>query len=99
MFAALNTAYHAGTVDVLAQIGKVDPAPPPGFEKFLMIMSWIIWGAVIFCIIGLVIAGAMLAYQRMQGGGGDAQMKIVGAMVGAVIIGLAGTLINTLVMP
>lgn len=99
MFAALNTAYHASTVEVLAQIGDVKPAPPPGFEKFLTIMSWIIWGAVIFCIIGLVVAGALLAYQRMQGGGGDAQMKIVGAMVGAVIIGLAGTLINTLVMP
>ncbi|WP_430336155.1 hypothetical protein [Rhodococcus sp. ACT016] len=99
MFAALSTAYHASTVEVLAQIGDVKPAAPPGSERFLMIMSWVIWGAVIFCIVGLVIAGAMLAYQRMQGGGGDAQMKIVGAMVGAVIIGLAGTLVNTLVMP
>ncbi|MBM9838635.1 hypothetical protein JO861_18980 [Rhodococcus hoagii] len=99
MFAALNTAYRASTVEVLAQIGDVPPAAPPGSEKFLMILSWIIWGAVIFCIVGFVVAGALLAHQRIQGGGGDAQNKIVGAMVGAVIIGLAGTIVNTLVMP
>ncbi|WP_194838481.1 hypothetical protein [Nocardia sp. XZ_19_369] len=58
-------------------------------------MSWLIWGAVIATIAGFIVAAAMLAWQRSQGGGGDAQGKLVGAMIAAALIAMAGTIINT----
>lgn len=95
----LTTAYHASLVDVLAAgIGDVSPAAPPGSQKFLTLLSWIMWGAVVVCIVGFIAAAATLAWQRMQGGGGDAHGKLVGAMIGAVLIGIGATLINTLAL-
>lgn len=83
---------------ILAEIGKVSPSAPPGAGKFEMLLGWVMWAAMIGSIIGIVIAGVYLAYQRSQGGGGDAQAKIGWAMVGAVIIGTAAGIVNMLVL-
>lgn len=80
-------------------IGMIDPSAPPVLgDKVNLILSWIIWGAVIACVIGMIFAGGYLAYGKMTGSGGDAQGKLIGVCVGAVIVASAGTLINTLVL-
>lgn len=96
----LNTHFfaHRAVEVVIAQVGTPAPTQPPGGERIITILSWGIWAAVIATIAGFIIAAAMLAYQRFQGGGGDAQGKLVGAMIGAALIGVAGTIINTLVL-
>lgn len=92
------SAYRSASVDVLAQIGDVDPTPPPGADKFNTLLSWVMWGAIIFCIAGLIIGAVALAYERSQGTGGEGKQKIIGAMIGAVIIGIAAGLVNSLVL-
>ncbi|WP_107661066.1 hypothetical protein [Nocardia suismassiliense] len=92
----LTQTYHVAQASVLAQISTT-PGVPPGSEKYLTILSWVIWAAVIASIGGFVVAAAMLAYQRWSGGGGDAQGKLVGAMIGAALITMSGTIINTIV--
>ncbi|WP_433717301.1 hypothetical protein ACQP2U_43210 (plasmid) [Nocardia sp. CA-084685] len=96
MQSALTTIYYATTTQILAaqDIGTPEPAPPPGAPKVTLILSWVIWGAVIATVAGFIVAAAMLGWQRMQGGGGDAQGKLVGAMIGAALIAAAGTIIN-----
>lgn len=78
---------------------RVDPTgeAPPGANRFIKILSWIVWAAVIATIGAFIVAAAMLGYQRWSGGGGDAQGKLVGAMGGAALIAAAGTIINTIV--
>lgn len=98
MLATLIIDHHQA-LTVLADIGIKDPATPPGSDRYLTILSWLIWAAVIACIGGIVVAGALLAYQRFQGGGGDAQGKIVAAMIGAALVASAGSIVNTIVFP
>ncbi|MFD6401153.1 hypothetical protein [Nocardia sp. NPDC060249] len=93
---ALSTTYYAMSVDILAQIDDRKPSAPPGADKFMTILEWLLWAAVIACIGGFIVAAAMLAYQRMQGGGGDAQGKLVGAMIGAVLVSMSISTINLL---
>lgn len=94
----LRTVITDTTDDVLAQIGKVNPIAPPGSAKFETIVSWITWGAIIAAVVGLIIGGVLLAYERSQGSGGDAKNKIIGGMVGAVVIGVAAGIVNQLAL-
>ncbi|HEY9315023.1 hypothetical protein [Williamsia sp.] len=96
LFTSVQVAYHAASVDVLAQIGTEAPVAPPGVDKFNLLLSWVKWGGIILAIAGLVIGGVALAYERNGGHGGDAKAKIMAAMIGAVVIGLAPTLVNQL---
>lgn len=84
---------------VLAEIGTVSPAPPPVLgDKINLLLSWGIWAAVIACVVGLIAAGAYLAYSKTTGQGGDSQSKILGAMIGAAIVASAGIIVNTIVL-
>ncbi|CAN5672816.1 hypothetical protein AC1659_28305 [Rhodococcus erythropolis] len=96
LLATVHTAYHAASVDVLAQIGTNPPQRPPGADKFDMLLSWVKWGGVILAVAGLVIGGVMLAMERNGTRDGDGKGKIIGAMIGAVVIGLAPAVINQL---
>lgn len=93
----LATLIHDSSTVILAGIEKVDPVPPGDPKKFMTILSWVMWAAAIATLGGFIVAAAMLAYQRMQGGGGDAQGKLIGAMIGAALISMSITIINTLV--
>ncbi|MEU7631873.1 hypothetical protein AB0C34_18065 [Nocardia sp. NPDC049220] len=96
MITTLALAAH-DAAGLLAQDINTHIEAPPGSPKYLQILSWFIWAAVIATIGGFIVAAAMLAYQRWSGGGGDAQGKLIGAMIGAALISMAGTIINTLV--
>ena len=79
-------------------IGMVDPTALPVLgDKVGLILSWIIWAAVIACVVGMVAAGGYLAYAKATGSGGDAQAKLIGVLIGAAIVAAAGTIINTIV--
>ncbi|MFI8977293.1 hypothetical protein ACIGO9_30730 [Nocardia asteroides] len=100
---ALSTFYYSTVAEVLAQspgddlqIDGVTPTPPVGAANYLVILGWVMWAGVIACIGGFVVAAAMLAYQRFQGGGGDAQGKLVGAMIGAALIGMSLSVIGAI---
>lgn len=86
---------------VLAQnIGDVDPSAPSGEfgDKMNMLLGWLMWGCIFASVAAIMICGATLGYQRMTGGGGDSTGKLVGGLVGAVIIGGAAGLVNGLIL-
>ena len=84
---------------IMAEIGTVSPSAPPVLgDKINLIMSWVIWIAVVGCVLGLIGAGAYLAYSKSTGQGGDSQSKILGAMIGAAIVASAGIIVNTIVL-
>ena len=90
----------AATVVLAQNIGDVDPTAPSGEfgEKINMLMSWLMWGCIFASVAAIMICGATLGYQRMTGGGGDSTGKLVGGLVGAVIIGGAAGLVNGLIL-
>ena len=76
-----------------------DPAPvqPPGTDGFVTIMGWVKWVALAVCIIGLIVAGAMMAVQSRRGEGGEHVGKIGMALAGVIVISAAATLVGFLV--
>lgn len=96
------TALTASTTTFLAQnIGDVSPQAPDGRtgEKILTLLSWLMWGCIIAAVAGIMICGAMLAYEKISGGGqGGATGKLVGGLFGSIVIGGAAGLVNMLVL-
>ncbi|SDS71606.1 hypothetical protein [Microlunatus soli] len=76
-----------------------DPAvkQPPGTEGITAVMGWAKWIALAVCILGLVIAGALMAIQSRRGEGGEHVGKIGMALGGVVVISAAGSLVGFLV--
>lgn len=60
-------------------------------------MGWAKWIALAVCILGLVIAGALMAIQSRRGEGGEHVGKIGMALGGVVVISAAGSLVGFLV--
>lgn len=97
----MNTTLTSSTTTFLAQnIGDVDPTPPTGGagDKILLLLSILMWGCIIAAVAGLMLCGAMLAYEKIAGGQGNATGKLVGGLVGSIIIGSAAGLVNMLVL-
>lgn len=72
---------------------SINPTPPPGSDKILELVNVIGWMALVGGIVAIVIAGALMGYEKWQSGG-DAQTpkKIMFAIVGGVISSIAGSL-------
>ncbi|MGU3438154.1 hypothetical protein ACNHUS_34740 [Actinomycetes bacterium M1A6_2h] len=96
------TTLTASATTYLAQnIGDVNPTAPDGEagDKVNMLLSWLMWGCIIAAVAGLMISGAMLAYEKISGGGqSNATGKLVGALFGSIVIGAAAGLVNMLVL-
>ncbi len=95
------TTLTTSTMFLAQNIGDVDPAPPSGptGDKILTLLSWLMWGCIIAAVAGIMICGAMLAYEKITGGGqGNATGKLVGGLFGSIVIGGAAGLVNMLVL-
>lgn len=86
--------YHAG--NLAAAIPNPGPIQPPGTEGLVSIMGWVKWIALAVCIIGLVVAGALMAVNSRRGEGGEHMGKIAMALGGVIVISAAGALVGFL---
>lgn len=82
------TAHH---VTVLAEGGQisVDPIAPPGASKLLRILGWMRWILTGAGIAGLMVAGAIFAWDRWDHGQVRAPKLIAGGVIGAIVIAIA----------
>ncbi|WP_237564216.1 hypothetical protein [Actinomyces sp. 432] len=74
-----------------------EPVQPPGTEGFTSIMGWAKWIALAVCILGLFVAGALMAIQSRRGEGGEHVGKIGMALGGVIVISAAASLVGFLV--
>lgn len=86
--------YHAS--NLAASIPNPGPIQPPGTEGLVSIMGWVKWIALAVCIIGLVVAGALMAVNSRRGEGGEHMGKIAMALGGVIVISAAGALVGFL---
>lgn len=87
---ALDTINHMAAV-----LPDPDPTMPPGMEKILDVIGWIKWCALAATIVGVMIAGAMVAIGNSRGGGASEHLpKVLWAILGALIITGATTIIE-----
>lgn len=73
-----------------------DGSAPPGFDNFETIMGWAKWVALGVCVLALIAAGALMGVQQRRGEGGEHAGRILGALVGVMIISAAFSVVGFL---
>ncbi|GAA1750971.1 conjugal transfer protein TrbC [Aeromicrobium alkaliterrae] len=69
---------------------------PPGSEGIITILQWAAWIAAAVCVLGVIIAGAMMAVQMQRGEGGQSVSRLGWVMAGAIVIGSASALVGAI---
>lgn len=74
-----------------------EPVQPPGTSGFTTIMGWVKWVALAVCVIGIIVAGALMAINSRRGEGGEHAGRIGFALGGVIVISAAASLVGFLV--
>jgi type IV secretory pathway VirB2 component (pilin) len=69
---------------------------PPGSEQFNKVIGWVTWIAFSICLLGVVIAGAMMAVGQRRGEGGEHAARLGWVLAACIVIGSASLLVNGL---
>ncbi|OJU46221.1 MAG: hypothetical protein BGN98_11870 [Microbacterium sp. 69-7] len=78
-------------------IPNPEPVQPPGTNGFVTIMGWVKWVALAVCVIGIIVAGALMAINSRRGEGGEHAGRIGFALGGVIVISAAASLVGFLV--
>jgi hypothetical protein len=70
--------------------------PPPGSERINEVISWVVWIAFAVCVLGVVIAGAMMAVGQRRGEGGEHAARLGWVLAACIVIGSAAALVQAL---
>ncbi len=92
------------TTLIAAQVGGDVTADPtssqlPGAAMFQTLINWAGWGALMASLAALLVGGGMWGWSQHQGSTAWAtkgKMTALGGAAGAIVVGLAPTVINTL---
>ncbi len=84
-------------IHLLAPGFNTNPTAVPGLNKLQVVIGYLAWGASAVALIGVIVAGARLALEYSQGGGGGYGRlgKVIGGLLlisgaGAIAGGLLG---------
>ncbi|MFI6575234.1 hypothetical protein ACIBFB_05490 [Nocardiopsis sp. NPDC050513] len=77
---------------------EVQTQAPEGLQGgFTTILGWAKWVALAVCVLGLIVAGAVMAIQSRRGEGGEHMSKIGMVLAGVIVISGATSLVSFLV--
>lgn len=83
---------------ILPLITVPGPSAPPGADSILKVLSWIMWGAAIAGVIGLIAFAISMFFSHNRGQGfpehGGRLLAIFG---GLVLVGAAGGIVTTFI--
>ncbi|GAA2836534.1 hypothetical protein GCM10010522_63540 [Kribbella solani] len=88
--------------EAMSQIPLVDDpgtgtAPPGDMGTQLnKVIGWVTWIAFSICLVGIVIAGAMMAVGQRRGEGGEHAARLGWVLAACIVIGSASMLVNAL---
>jgi len=94
---AILTAANDFAAIVPLDIPNPEPVQPPGTSGFVTIMGWVKWVALAVCVIGIIVAGALMAINSRRGEGGEHAGRIGFALGGVIVISAAASLVGFLV--
>lgn len=69
---------------------------PPGAENLLKVVDWVRWIAFTVCILGILIAGAMMAVGQRRGEGGEHAARLGWVLAACIVIASATLLVGAL---
>lgn len=69
---------------------------PPGSAGLVTILKWVFYIASAMCVLGVLIAGGMMAVSVQRGSGGEHVARLGWALGGCIVIGAASALVGAL---
>ena len=87
--------------DLLSSLPLEVPDPgkgeaPPGSDGLITILRWVFYIASAMCVLGVLIAGGMMAVSVQRGSGGEHVSRLGWALGGCIVIGAASALVGAL---
>jgi len=87
--------------DLLSSLPLDVPDPgkgeaPPGSDGLVTILKWVFYIASAMCVLGVLIAGGMMAVSVQRGSGGEHVSRLGWALGGCIVIGAASGLVAAL---
>ena len=87
--------------DLLSSLPLAVPDPgkgeaPPGSDGLVTILKWVFYIASAMCVLGVLIAGGMMAISVQRGSGGEHVSRLGWALGGCIVIGSASALVGAL---
>lgn len=70
--------------------------PPPGAEKFQLIVGWVTWIATALCGLAFMVIGTSLALSIRRGATGEHVTRLAAAAMGTVVVGVSSQIVNAL---
>lgn len=95
---AIHQAIHQLVTGPTVSIPNPAPAPPDGSNALVTLLAWLKWGALVCCAGAAVMAGGMIAVgntSRRAELAERGKVTLICAVIGAVVIAVAGTLITS----
>lgn len=86
----------SGLVPMAPAMPQVNSTEPPGAAQFDTLLGWAKWISLGVCVLGLVAAGALMAFQSHRGEGSEHLHRVGMALIGVVIISAASSLVSFL---
>jgi type IV secretory pathway VirB2 component (pilin) len=82
---------------IVISLAPTVSTPPPGVEaKFQTLLGWVTWIAFSVCVLGIVIAGAMMALGQRRGEGGEHAARLGWVLTACIVIGSSSMLVKGL---
>lgn len=69
-------------------------APPEISGKINEVVNYITWIGMMVCVIGIIVAGAMMAIGQRRGEGGEHASRLGWVVAGCIVIGAASGVVN-----
>jgi len=69
---------------------------PPGAQQLNLVLKWVTWIAFTICVLGIVIAGAMMAVGQRRGEGGEHAARLGWVLAACIVIGSASAFVGLL---
>jgi type IV secretory pathway VirB2 component (pilin) len=85
----------AKTIHLLVPLAE--DLPNEVTDKVDTVVSWVTTIAIAVCVLGVIVAGAMMAIGQRRGEGGEHAARLGWVLAGCIVIGTASALVNTIV--
>jgi type IV secretory pathway VirB2 component (pilin) len=69
---------------------------PPGADKLDLVIDWVRWIAFSVCVLGILIAGAMMAVGQRRGEGGEHAARLGWVLAACIVIASSTLLVGAL---
>ena len=87
-------------VHLISELPTVLPTgnePPPEVrDKLNLVLDWVKWIAYTICILGVLIAGGMMAVGQRRGEGGEHAARLGWVLAACIVIGASTALVDAL---